>query len=167
MTTRHARSRPFSPLVGLRRRVVIPLTTEHYTMLQRNLIYNARDPGQGPRRPGWPAAGARDCDKGRADKAAMVETLRVARAISAGLEPGYLSSTKMTRHEKCQIDPRAAGAGGRHADALHISLRRGGRFRSRLRLPVHRPLVIGPNTAQKSGLRARGERACGKATRHV
>jgi hypothetical protein len=40
--------------------VVIPVLTQHYQVLQRNLLYIRRDPWQAPRRPGRPEEGGRD-----------------------------------------------------------------------------------------------------------
>ena len=58
--------------------VVIPLTTQHYPMLQRNLVYTGVNSGQTPRRAGRAAKGARYCSQGKPREAAVVEATGVA-----------------------------------------------------------------------------------------
>ena len=58
--------------------IVIPLTTQHYPMLQRNLVYNRCDARQTARRADRATEGAGDRHQGSADTTAVVETAGVA-----------------------------------------------------------------------------------------
>ena len=58
--------------------VVIPLTTQHYPMLQRNSGLHRRHPRQAPSRPRRAAERAGDRREGEADAEAMVEAAGVA-----------------------------------------------------------------------------------------
>jgi hypothetical protein len=60
--------------------VVIPLTTQHYPMLQRNLVYTGvhrRDPRQAPGGAGRAAEGAGDRRQGGSGTSAVVEPARL------------------------------------------------------------------------------------------
>ena len=67
--------------------VIIPLTTQHYPMLQRNLGLYRRDPRQAPGRTPRSTQGAGDRCQGEADASAMVEARRVAQAAGTQTSP--------------------------------------------------------------------------------
>jgi hypothetical protein len=58
--------------------MIIPLTTQHYPMLRRNLVYTVVTRGKAPRRLRRAAEGARDCSQGKPSEPAMVEAAGVA-----------------------------------------------------------------------------------------
>jgi exodeoxyribonuclease V alpha subunit len=57
--------------------VVILVLTQHYPMLQRNLLYNRRDSREAIGRADWPEKGSRDCRAQRVGAAAVVEVERM------------------------------------------------------------------------------------------
>jgi hypothetical protein len=61
--------------------VVIPLTTQHYVMLQRNLVYTGVTRGKRLVVPRWAAQGARDRSQGRPSAAAVVEAPGMANVL--------------------------------------------------------------------------------------
>ena len=63
--------------------VVIPVTTQHYPMLQRNLLYTGVTQAEAGR-PGGAAQGRRDRGQGTARAQAMVEAAGVARGEPRG-----------------------------------------------------------------------------------
>ena len=58
--------------------VVIPVLTQHYAVLQRNLLYTGVNSRKAAGRAGRPEEGSRDCCTQRLGAAAMVETERMA-----------------------------------------------------------------------------------------
>ena len=59
--------------------VIIPVMTQHYAMLQRNLIYTGVTRGKKARRARWPGQGGGDCGKKHFRPSALDETSRMAR----------------------------------------------------------------------------------------
>jgi len=81
--------------------VVIPLTTPHYVMLQRNLVLYGGDARQALGRAGWAAEGVRDSAQGSADKAAVAETAGVVGSITAAeIGPAAIDITAMLRSSR-------------------------------------------------------------------
>jgi exodeoxyribonuclease V alpha subunit len=58
--------------------VVIPLSAQHYPMLQRNLVYTGGDTRQAPSGAGRAEKGTGDRSQGKPSEAAMVEAARLA-----------------------------------------------------------------------------------------
>jgi len=88
--------------------VIIPVLTQHYTMLQRNLLYTGITPGQAARRPGRPEEGHCDRSSQRLGPTTLVEARRVAsprrvprsiHRVQGGLRmvaPGFLKNPEVT-----------------------------------------------------------------------
>ena len=77
--------------------VVIPLTTQHYAMLQRNLVYTGVTRGKrcGPR---WAAEGAGDRGQGRPSAEAVVKAAGMAVVLK---QQAGLTSTSMVMRARC------------------------------------------------------------------
>jgi hypothetical protein len=97
--------------------VVIPLSTQHYPMLQRNLVYTGVTRRQAPREARRAAEGARHCGQGKPSEAAVVEAaglvvipMRVARCLVGSLSDAWAAASagNATRAARCSSELHTA-----------------------------------------------------------